>query len=381
MGIFGELPPVCFQKVLLNQCSKSENGTINLECKPKPTPSNVIMKFLAFAFAIALCACSSSTPGPPNSAPTSELSRPKPPAGKLPLIVEQNGQERLPLIGSVFWDGTTRKSAPVAYTGKTQFAFTVSLERLAQEEIGIFAHYANGRARIPYDVPETCTTMGPPDNSCYVQIGLFSFDKNDMPNVVIAISDGGGIERINVVRYHPPGSVSDVTRDANWELIGSFNGQFEAIVADKALKLPFGSQGLSLVYAFVNNKFVDATDHTSELDGTAPDWMLSNPQHATSSVTIHPAIPVTPAQAVRPIRGSGTDTRSENPQCSQLLGMLDTASSNARRVIMQNLYARGCSIPQQAIQHIAHPAYDQCVAVLQQAGASNTSRCDHLYNR
>ena len=72
-------------------------------------------------------------------------------------------------------------------------------------------------------------------------------------------------------------------------------------------------------------------------------------------------------------------SQPENPQCFQLLGMLDTASSNARRVIMQNLNARGCSIPQEAVQHVAHPKYDACVAVLQQAGATDTSHCDRLY--
>lgn len=106
-------------------------------------------------------------------------------------------------------------------------------------------------------------------------------------------------------------------------------------------------------------------------------------QHSTTTLTGHyradglMVYDRTDAVATLPVSHS----QSDNPQCSQLIGMLDTASSNARRVIMQNLNARGCSIPQEAVQHVAHPAYDQCVAVLQQAGATTTSRCDHLYNR
>jgi hypothetical protein len=88
----------------------------------------------------------------------------------------------------------------------------------------------------------------------------------------------------------------------------------------------------------------------------------------------------TDAVATAPV--SHTVNQSENPQCHQLLGMLATAPSQAaRQVIIQNLNVRGCSIPQEAMQHVAHPAYDQCVAVLQQAGANDTSRCDHLYYR
>jgi len=91
------------------------------------------------------------------------------------------------------------------------------------------------------------------------------------------------------------------------------------------------------------------------------------------------------AKALAQIKASVAEIQHPHPlnehdrQCHQLLGFLDTASSQARQVIMQNLNTRGCSIPQEAEQHVAHPAYDACVAVLQQAGANDTSHCDHLY--
>ena len=311
---------------------------------------------------------------------SANLPRPAPPKGKPALLVEMRDNQPLALAGSVFWDGTA-KPASIQYIGKSQFKPTLTLRFASPNGFGLFAEYGNGGTLIPVNLPEGCDDGGGDLKSgCYGQLGLANFDTDGNPDVVVAFGDGNMNLHVNVIRYHPPGSASDVSRAENWELIGSFEGQSQARIDHTKIELPIGSNGAGNTFVFVDNKFLDS-------NGTAAVAPAQPAQHEaqqrTKTLTGHYradglyVYDRTDAAGTAPVLHS----QSQDPQCSQLLGMLDTASSNARRVIMQNLNVRGCSIPQDAVQHVAHPAYDACVAVLQQAGATDTSHCDHLYNR
>jgi hypothetical protein len=93
-------------------------------------------------------------------------------------------------------------------------------------------------------------------DSCYIQAGEYDFDKNGIPEIVIALGDGLCNLHINIFKYHPPQNEDDAIRPENWELIGNFEAQTKAIMEDKSVIMPFGSHGFETKMTWVEGKFV-----------------------------------------------------------------------------------------------------------------------------
>jgi hypothetical protein len=183
-----------------------------------------------------------------------EGSSPAPLPGKPALIV---GSGSSPLAGSVFWDGGG-KPASLSYKGKSQFNPSLIFHTISPNGIGLFARYGKEEVLLPTTIPEDCDDgSGDLKDGCYAQVGLVNFDKDDNPDVVIAIGNGTLALHVNVVRYHPPGSARDLGRDANWELIGSFEGQSKALITDLDIQLPIGSNGSGNKFVFTEGRFLD----------------------------------------------------------------------------------------------------------------------------
>ncbi len=90
----------------------------------------------------------------------------------------------------------------------------------------------------------------------YLQVAEHDFDNDGEPEIVVAVGDGLVNLSINIVKYHAPLSTEDAGRDENWELVGTFSGQENAVMDGNTISLPYGSQGLFTEYTWVKNKFI-----------------------------------------------------------------------------------------------------------------------------
>ncbi|MBC3881567.1 hypothetical protein H8K35_08290 [Undibacterium sp. LX40W] len=91
---------------------------------------------------------------------------------------------------------------------------------------------------------------------CYVQAAQHDFDGDGNPELVFVLGGSEyGID-VNVIKYHPPGSVADEGRQENWTLLGRFYGQFKVQLSDNSVILPVGSQGLFDEMTLVKGKFI-----------------------------------------------------------------------------------------------------------------------------
>ncbi len=88
----------------------------------------------------------------------------------------------------------------------------------------------------------------------YVQIGEYDFNNDGRPEVIVGGGDGVSYMCVNIFRYHPP---EEKMRNEDWELVGKFSGQVEAIIEGQSIRLPYGSQGLESEQTWVKDKFVE----------------------------------------------------------------------------------------------------------------------------
>jgi hypothetical protein len=188
-----------------------------------------------------------------TAAPIANTSQPPP--GKAVLMFEAKGA---PLPGSVYWDGTATP-ASLAYRGDTKFKPTLTLQFAHPNGFYLGASYGDqGGTILPFNLPEGCDDgSGELKTGCYAQLAVVDFDQNSIPYIVVAFGDGLISLRVNVIRYHPPALPTDLSREQNFELVGSFDGQSEAIINPKKVILPIGSQGLGNEFAYVEGKFLD----------------------------------------------------------------------------------------------------------------------------
>ncbi len=90
-----------------------------------------------------------------------------------------------------------------------------------------------------------------------VQSAEHDFEKDGVPEIIIAVGNGLTDLAINVFKYHPPQQPKDARRVENWELIGQFRGQSEMIVDASSFSLPFGGQGRFAEYLWAKGRFVE----------------------------------------------------------------------------------------------------------------------------
>jgi hypothetical protein len=95
----------------------------------------------------------------------------------------------------------------------------------------------------------------------FLQMAEYDFDKDGISELVISFGVRGSGLLCFIYKYHEPANASDATRDANWEQIGKFeNGyhdpKYVSAVTGNKIYFPFGSQGASEGFVYVDNKFV-----------------------------------------------------------------------------------------------------------------------------
>ncbi len=97
---------------------------------------------------------------------------------------------------------------------------------------------------------------------CFLQIGEHDFDKDGIAEIVVAFGVRGEYLVCKVFQYHEPAKIADADRDENWVLIGDFDGygyhdtRYISNVDDNKIYFPFGSQGASEGFVYVEGKFV-----------------------------------------------------------------------------------------------------------------------------
>lgn len=95
---------------------------------------------------------------------------------------------------------------------------------------------------------------------CFLQIGEFDFDNDDISEVVIAYGRKGYYIKCYVFKYHEPANIADGSRDENWSRVGEFeNGNTQgggASVEKNKIYFPYGYR-ISMGYVYVDNMFVE----------------------------------------------------------------------------------------------------------------------------
>ena len=95
---------------------------------------------------------------------------------------------------------------------------------------------------------------------CYLQIGEHDFDKDDIAEVVIAYGIRGEDLKCVVLTFHEPKYTKDIESEKNWSIkefgeFGYYYTKYLTCVDDDKIIFPYGSQGASETYKYVNGKF------------------------------------------------------------------------------------------------------------------------------
>jgi len=103
---------------------------------------------------------------------------------------------------------------------------------------------------------------GDQSTKCFLQIGEHDFDKDGVAEIVIAFGVRGTYLKCKIFQYHEPANIADADREENWTLVGDFDEygyhdtRYVSTVEDNKIFFPFGSQGASEGFVFVEGKFV-----------------------------------------------------------------------------------------------------------------------------
>jgi len=89
----------------------------------------------------------------------------------------------------------------------------------------------------------------------YIQVVEYDFDRDDAPEIIVAVGNGLTDLAVNIVKYNAPKLPKDAGRNENWSLVGSFSGQEKVLIEGNTISLPYGSQGLYTKYTWSKNKF------------------------------------------------------------------------------------------------------------------------------
>lgn len=99
------------------------------------------------------------------------------------------------------------------------------------------------------------------DQENFLQLGEHDFDNDGVSEIVIAYGVRGTALKCLVFKYHEPAKIADASRTENWEMVGDFeygyhSPRFISVTKDNQIIFPFGSQGASESFVFVQGKFV-----------------------------------------------------------------------------------------------------------------------------
>lgn len=101
-------------------------------------------------------------------------------------------------------------------------------------------------------------------------IGQFDFNKDGIPELLVAIEDpefdGMTGVSINVFQYHPPLKAQDISRTQNWALIGKLTapnvlGNTKISAKDASITVPRNLRGFYYEISLVKGRFVETSDY------------------------------------------------------------------------------------------------------------------------
>jgi hypothetical protein len=101
-------------------------------------------------------------------------------------------------------------------------------------------------------------------------IGQFDFNKDGIPELLVAIEDpefdGMTGVSLNVFQYHPPLKAQDISRTQNWELIGKLTapnilGNAKVSIKDISVTVPRNLRGFYYEISWVKGRFVETSDY------------------------------------------------------------------------------------------------------------------------
>lgn len=132
----------------------------------------------------------------------------------------------------------------------------------------IFQSGASIRLTQEFDVGYDTQGIEKPNNSYC--IGQFDFNKDGIPELLVAIEDpefdGMTGVSINVFQYHPPLKAQDISRTQNWALIGKLtapnvSGNAKVSAKDASVTVPRNLRGFYYEISLVKGRFVETSDY------------------------------------------------------------------------------------------------------------------------
>lgn len=161
----------------------------------------------------------------------------------------------------VTWGLSDRKPVTLKLHFKTAVRPKELVIRMAsQAGIDYLILFDKAKVRLPHELTSKYTgginMFGNLEEGFFVQAAEHDFDKDGVPEIIIAVGDGASEVIANVFMYHPPAQQRDAGRVQNWELVGQFDGQAKIIVDGPSLTIPYGGQGLAEEWTWVKRKFV-----------------------------------------------------------------------------------------------------------------------------
>lgn len=142
---------------------------------------------------------------------------------------------------------------------------------VGQANITIEAIFQSGapiRLNQEFDVGYDAQGLEKPSNRYC--IGQFDFNKDGIPELLVAIEDPSfdgmtGVS-LNIFQYHPPLKAQHISRPQNWELIGKLtapnvSGNAKVNVKDVSVTVPRNLRGFYYEISWVKGRFVETSDY------------------------------------------------------------------------------------------------------------------------
>lgn len=135
---------------------------------------------------------------------------------------------------------------------------SISLADGQPNGIALRSEFEDGsRSTIPLDWPAATGCIdkhGEIRDGCFIDIALYDFDKDSIPEVVLSIADGLIEQTVFVLQYHPPLKNEHRTRFENWTS-NILVGQAQCFIFKDSIAFKFGSRGFDDVYFFRDGGF------------------------------------------------------------------------------------------------------------------------------
>lgn len=95
--------------------------------------------------------------------------------------------------------------------------------------------------------------IGELNDSCFIDIALYDFDRDEIPEIVLSVGDGMIEQTVYLIQYHPPMNQKDRRRDENWSW-NVLDGQSQCYISGDSISFRFGSRKFDDTYIYKNGK-------------------------------------------------------------------------------------------------------------------------------